>query len=385
MNYLSTVKKTVGSAALIAIGILLPLCFHGIPNAGSIFSPMHIPVLIAGFLFGPLFGLGVGLLIPLLNSLITGMPPLYPVLPPMMVECALYGAVAGLLFRLVKTKWMYLDLYLSLIAAMLVGRLGGAFVNYLVYVGRGDAYSWSIFVNSYFLMGWPATLIQLALIPSVVFALFKSHLMSREDRFLFPHKERAVMAKEQASHFGKLAEKWAEKGPLPMEKASQILAPLGELSGKRILDIGCGTGVLEPYLSAQGATVTAIDVALEMIKEAKKIKVPGVIYRCEDFLEAPLPKEAYDIVVVYNAYPHFLDVDRFAKQSAKALRKGGKLLIAFDEGKDRLNAHHLSGEGKSFARCLSSPKEEAFTFWKQFKVVLSIDDEDRYTLLLSKR
>ena len=65
--------------------------------------------------------------------------------------------------------------------------------------------------------------------------------------------------------------------------------------------------------------------------------------------------------------------------------KGGKLLIAFDEGKDRLNAHHLSGEGKSFARCLSSPKEEAFTFWKQFKVVLSIDDEDRYTLLLSKR
>ena len=156
MNYLSTIKKTVGSAALIAIGILLPLCFHGIPNAGSIFSPMHIPVLIAGFLFGPLFGVGVGLLTPLLNSLITGMPPPYPVLPPMMVECALYGAVSGLLFRLIKTKWMYLELYVSLVVAMLVGRLGGAFTNYLVYIGRGDAYSWSIFVSSYFVTGWPA-------------------------------------------------------------------------------------------------------------------------------------------------------------------------------------------------------------------------------------
>ena len=345
MNYLSTVKKTVGSAALIAIGILLPLCFHGIPNAGSIFSPMHIPVLIAGFLFGPLFGLGVGLLTPLLNSLITGMPPLYPVLPPMMVECALYGAVFG----------------------------------------RGDAYSWSIFVSSYFVTGWPAIVIQLALIPSVVFALFKSRLMSREDRYLFPKKERASLASTQAVHFDPLAEKWAEKGPLSMEKSAQILAPLGELSGKMILDIGCGTGVLDPYLSSKAASVTAVDVAPEMIKEARKLALGNVEFVNKDFLAMKLKKEAYDSAVVYNAYPHFIDVDRFAEQASYALKKGGRLLIAFDQGRESLNEHHLAAQAAGYARKLASPKEEAFTFWKQFSVVESLDDIDRYYLLLEKR
>lgn len=385
MNYLSTIKKTVGSAALIAIGILLPLCFHGIPNAGSIFSPMHIPVLIAGFLFGPLFGLGVGLLTPLLNSLITGMPPPYPVLPPMMVECAIYGAVSGLLFRLIKTKWMYLDLYVSLVVAMLVGRFGGAFTNYLVYIGRGDAYSWSIFVSSYFVTGWPAIVIQLALIPSVVFALFKSRLMSREDRYLFPKKERASLASTQAVHFDPLAEKWAEKGPLPVEKASQILAPLGELAGKKVLDVGCGTGVLDPYLSMKAASVTAVDVAPEMIREARKLALPNVEFVSKDFLAMKLTKDAYDLAVVYNAYPHFIDVDRFAEQASYALKKGGRLLIAFDQGRESLNEHHLAAQAAGYARKLASPKEEAFTFWKQFSAVESLDDIDRYYLLLEKR
>ena len=48
----STTKKLVSCALCIAIGVLLPMAFHVIPNAGSIFLPMHIPVLICGLFCG---------------------------------------------------------------------------------------------------------------------------------------------------------------------------------------------------------------------------------------------------------------------------------------------------------------------------------------------
>ncbi len=45
----STTKKLVSGALCIAIGVLLPMTFHVIPNGGSVFLPMHIPVLICGY------------------------------------------------------------------------------------------------------------------------------------------------------------------------------------------------------------------------------------------------------------------------------------------------------------------------------------------------
>ena len=44
------VKKLVMAAMCVALGIVLPMAFHTIQNAGSIFLPMHIPVLICGLL-----------------------------------------------------------------------------------------------------------------------------------------------------------------------------------------------------------------------------------------------------------------------------------------------------------------------------------------------
>ncbi len=48
----STTKKLVSGALCIAIGVLLPMAFHVIPNGGSVFLPMHIPVLICGLFCG---------------------------------------------------------------------------------------------------------------------------------------------------------------------------------------------------------------------------------------------------------------------------------------------------------------------------------------------
>ena len=60
----SITRKLVSCALCIALGVLLPMAFHVIPNAGSIFLPMHIPVLVCGLFCGWPYGLACGILTP---------------------------------------------------------------------------------------------------------------------------------------------------------------------------------------------------------------------------------------------------------------------------------------------------------------------------------
>ena len=82
---MSPVKKIVLTALFTALCVVLPMAFHSIPNAGSIFLPMHIPVLLCGLVCGWAYGGLCGLVGPLLSSVMTSMPPA-AVLPGMMVE-----------------------------------------------------------------------------------------------------------------------------------------------------------------------------------------------------------------------------------------------------------------------------------------------------------
>ena len=60
---MSKVKSMVMTAMCIALGVVLPIMFHSVENAGSIFCPMHIPVLICGLICGWKYGFFVGLIL----------------------------------------------------------------------------------------------------------------------------------------------------------------------------------------------------------------------------------------------------------------------------------------------------------------------------------
>lgn len=174
MNRMSGVLSLAITGACIALCVVLPLAFHAIPNAGSIFSPMHIPVLLCGLICGCPFGLVCGLLGPFLSSVITGMPP-QAYLPPMMVELAVYGFVAGLMMRLVRTGKSLLDLYISLTVAMLLGRVVAGLARAWIFApGQLTMAMWA---SSYFVKSLPGIAIHLALIPAVVLALMKARLI----------------------------------------------------------------------------------------------------------------------------------------------------------------------------------------------------------------
>ncbi len=170
-------KNLIMTALCIALGIVLPVAFHSIPNAGSIFLPMHIPVLLCGLICGPYYGLACGVLAPLLSSLITGMPPM-GYLPGMLCELAVYGLVSGILLRVVNTKHNIANIYISLIGAMICGRVTYGILNSLIFQA-GD-YSLQIWLTSAFVTSIPGIVIQLIVIPILVFALQKAGLINHE-------------------------------------------------------------------------------------------------------------------------------------------------------------------------------------------------------------
>ena len=108
MNTLNTKKislrRLVYSAVCLALCLLLPFLTGQIPQVGKALSPMHIPVLLGGFLCGPWWAALVGLIAPVLRSLLFSSPALFPMATAMSFELAAYGLGAGLLYRLLHRR-----------------------------------------------------------------------------------------------------------------------------------------------------------------------------------------------------------------------------------------------------------------------------------------
>jgi len=172
--HMSKAKSLILTGFFIALGIVLPMAFHGIPYGGQIFSPMHIPVLLSGLVLGPVFGLICGVLTPFLSSTLTGMPPA-TFLPAMTVELGAFGLVGGLLMRYLPIRHYVPATYLSLIGAMLTGRIVAGIANALIF--QLGNYSLQIWVTSHFVRSLPGIVLHIVVVPLVYFALRRAGLV----------------------------------------------------------------------------------------------------------------------------------------------------------------------------------------------------------------
>ncbi len=174
-NTRGTAVKTVLSALFIAIGIVLPFFTAQIPQIGNLLLPMHIPVLLCGFICGWQYGLSVGFILPLLRSLMFSAPPLYPNALSMAAELATYGLVCGLLYNNVMKKQGILTIYASLVCAMLAGRVVWGTAQ-AVLLGFGG-FTWEMFAAGAFINAIPGIIIQLVFIPALLEALNRAGLV----------------------------------------------------------------------------------------------------------------------------------------------------------------------------------------------------------------
>lgn len=171
-------KKLVLSALLLAAGLVLPFLTGSIPNFGRMLLPMHLPVLLCGFVCGWQWGLLVGFVTPLLRSVLFGMPPMVPTALAMAFELAAYGAVAGLCYR----RWHggAKGVSLSLLAALLAGRLVWGLVSIPIYsLLTEKTFTLMAFWMGGFVNAWPGIVLQIVLIPAIVLALEKAKLIQQ--------------------------------------------------------------------------------------------------------------------------------------------------------------------------------------------------------------
>lgn len=175
MQRTSKTTKLVYSAALLAIGMVLPFLTGQIPEIGSKLSPLHLPVLVCGFLCGWQYGLAVGFILPLLRSFIFTMPPLVPAAASMAFEMAVYGAVTGIVYQMFHGRRG--GIYIALIAAMICGRFVWGLVSVPLYGLAGKAFSWQMFLAGGFINAVPAIILQIILVPAIIMALKHAKVM----------------------------------------------------------------------------------------------------------------------------------------------------------------------------------------------------------------
>ena len=162
-------KRMALSSVLLAIGLVLPLLTMQIKEIGDTLLPMHLPVLLCGFLCGAYYGGAVGLILPFLRSIIFGLPPIFPNAVWLAAELMTYGLLAGFVFS--RTRKNMGGIYVSLIAAMLGGRIvWGATKAALLGVGEGG-FTVAAFLAGGFVDAIPGIALQLVLIPLLVRAV----------------------------------------------------------------------------------------------------------------------------------------------------------------------------------------------------------------------
>lgn len=150
-----------------------------------------------------------------------------------------------------------------------------------------------------------------------------------------------------------------------------------------ILDIGCGTGVLFPYyLERQVNSITAVDLSSEMVKIAKN-KFPQAEIICDD-AECVTFNRQFDVVMIYNAFPHFPNPNALIENLSKALKTGGKISIAHGMSKKELDEIHMKSAGR-VSNILPECKELAKVLSPYFNVDIMISNDKMYQVTGTKR
>ena len=171
----SPARNVVLAALFLALAFVLPMITGHIPQIGAMLCPMHFPVLLAGFVLGGPWGLAVGFIAPLLRSVIFGMPPLFPTAVSMAFELATYGFVSGVVYR--KVKHTLPMTYVTLLTAMVAGRIVWGVVRFILAGLTGSSFPFSAFLSGALLTALPGIIAQLILIPLIITALQKNNIL----------------------------------------------------------------------------------------------------------------------------------------------------------------------------------------------------------------
>ena len=167
-------------------------------------------------------------------------------------------------------------------------------------------------------------------------------------------------------------------------RIDQLLDNLDFTNAKRILDLGAGQGVISSRLyERSGAEIIAMDLSKRMCEIAKEHHSnPHIHIVNADFYD--YEDDQFDMIICFDAYPHFLNDKEFAKKANQLLRSGGTLAILHDIGRGELNVHHQKTAG-NVSRLLKEPALEFAIFQDYFTPLILKEDENSYRIIAKKK
>ena len=172
MSTNNKLSHRVLASLFLALAFILPFFTGQIPEIGQMLCPLHIPVLLCGYICGWKWGLQVGLIAPLLRSFTLGMPPLFPSAIALSLELATYGLIAGYLYKIFPPSNLYI--YLSLIISMIIGRIVWGVSMLLLLSVDGGVFTFSSFIAGSLVNAIPGIIIQIILVPLIIIIIRKN-------------------------------------------------------------------------------------------------------------------------------------------------------------------------------------------------------------------
>lgn len=185
------------------------------------------------------------------------------------------------------------------------------------------------------------------------------------------------------SFFDEKAESWDLGNDERSDLREKLIRRLPISNGMKIIDIGCGTGVITPLLhSLSNTPVLGVDISPRMIEIAKgKDKENQNEFVCADFCQMNFAYP-YDGAIFYNCYPHFMDLDALKLALIQCLKPGGFFAIVHNSGRGELFACHR--KHMHVSRNMLPIEKEAEFYLDNFKIEIAEESDDYYLLVLRK-
>lgn len=197
-------------------------------------------------------------------------------------------------------------------------------------------------------------------------------------------------SKRQKAFFDENAEEWDVMTIHDTSKVEYISNLLRIRNGDKILDVGTGTGIMISFYKDRigNGTVTAVDYSEKMLSVARtkypESMYPNIEYRVCDVHDLDYDG-VYDIVVSYSCFPHFKDKKRAANRFFKAVKPGGRVVIAHSSSADCINGIHKEVGGDISKDILPSMEDLICLMEGEgFSTSFTQDDDEYYIYIAEK-
>ncbi|MCX8063867.1 MAG: class I SAM-dependent methyltransferase [Candidatus Hydrogenedentes bacterium] len=175
-----------------------------------------------------------------------------------------------------------------------------------------------------------------------------------------------------------------------ISRAEKLLDLVTINTGDTVLDVGCGIGVLIPYLTkriGEKGVLIEVDISSKMLQVGmKKTHRENIYWLTADGHFLPLKTESTNVVICYAVFPHFTNKDIAIKEISRVLKPGGILGICHSHSSIEINKIHKNIGGIVENHCI--PEISKIKNWCEnsgMEISHYQDGENGYLLIAVKK